>query len=187
MAYLLKSTYTRERGRSSMKAILPIFTAAYALVSLLFGAAALVLMGFASMELWEAVVTERGTSLSSRVAGAIESIGLMAVALVSLEMSQTVMEEEVVRRVHVSAPTRVRRYLSRFLVVVVVALAIESLVAVVQALHQQPEALPHAAAVAAGAAALLVAWGAFVRLNATAEQLEPEGIREARGEDHKVQ
>ena len=170
-----------------MKAILPIFTAAYALVSLLFGIAAFVLMGFSAAELWEAVVAGRGAPVPERVAGAIESIGLMAVALVSLEMAQTVMEEEVVRRVHVSAPTRVRRYLSRFLVVVVVALSIESLVAVVQALHQRPETLPHAAAVAMGAAALLVAWGVFVRLNATAESLEPEGIREARGEDHKVQ
>jgi len=170
-----------------MKAILPIFTAAYGLISLLFGLAAFVLMGFGAAELWEAVVTGREEPLPERVAGAIESIGLMAVALVSLEMAQTVMEEEVVRRVHVSAPTRVRRYLSRFLVVVVVALSIESLVAVVQALHQRPETLPHAAAVAIGAAALLVAWGAFVRLNATAESLEPEGIREARGEDHKVQ
>ena len=110
-----------------------------------------------------AVVAGRGEPVPERVAGAIESIGLMAVALVSLEMAQTVMEEEVVRRVHVSAPTRVRRYLSRFLVVVVVALSIESLVAVVQALHQRPETLPHAGAVAMGAAALLVAWGVFVR------------------------
>ena len=48
-------------------------------------------------------------------------IGLLTVALMALEMAQTVIEEEVLRRVHVSAPTRVRRYISRFLVVVVVA------------------------------------------------------------------
>jgi hypothetical protein len=102
-------------------------------------------------------------------------------------MSQTVVEEEVVRRVLVSAPTRVRRYLSRFLGVVVVALAIESLVAVVRALHERPETLPHAASVAVGAAALLAAWGVFVRMNRTVEELEPEGIDEARGEDHKLQ
>jgi hypothetical protein len=43
-----------------MRAILPIFTAAYGLISLLFGLAAFVLMGFGAAELWEAVVTERG-------------------------------------------------------------------------------------------------------------------------------
>jgi hypothetical protein len=146
-----------------------------------------VLTGFAFMELWEALFPPEARPLAARAATAIESIGLLAVALVGLEMSQTVVEEEVVRRVHVSAPTRVRRYLSRFLVVVVVALAIESLVAVVQSLHERPETLPYAAAVAAGAAAILAAWGVFVRLNRSVEELEPQGIDEARGEDHKVQ
>jgi hypothetical protein len=170
-----------------MKALLPLFTLGYAAVAFLFGAAAIILTGFALMELWTAVAPGDDQAIAARAAIAIESIGLLAVALVALEMAQTVVEEEVVRRVHVSAPTRVRRYLSRFLVVVVVALAIESLVAVVQALHERPETLPHAASIAIGAAALLAAWGAFVRLNRTVEELEPEGIEEARGEDHKVQ
>jgi hypothetical protein len=170
-----------------MKAVLPLFTIAYAAVALLFAAAALVVMGFAVVELWDALVPREGHGIAARAAKAIESIGMLAVALVALEMAQTVAEEEVVRRVHVSAPTRVRRYLSRFLVVVVVALAIESLVAVVQALHERPETLPHAASVAVGAAALLVAWGAFVRMNRSVEELEPEGIEKAQEEDHKVQ
>lgn len=168
-----------------MKAVLPLFTLAYAAVAVLFAAAALVVMGFALTELWQALTSDE--TVAARAARAIESIGLLAVALVALEMAQTVVEEEVVRRVHVSAPTRVRRYLSRFLVVVVVALSIESLVAVVQALHERPEMLPHAASVAVGAAALLASWGVFVRMNRAVEELEPEGIAEARGEDHKVQ
>lgn len=170
-----------------MKAVLPLFTIAYGAVALLFAIAALVLMGFALLELWQAVMPSGDQDLAGRAATAIESIGLLAVALVGLEMAQTVIEEEVVRRVHVSAPTRVRRYLSRFLVVVVVALSIESLVGVVQSLHERPEMLPHAASIAVGAAALLAAWGLFVRLNRTVEELEPEGIDEARGEDHKLQ
>jgi hypothetical protein len=68
-----------------------------------------------------------------------------------------------------------------------IALAIESLVGVVQALHERPETLPHAASVAVGAATLLAAWGVFIRLNRAGEELEPEGIDEARREDHKVQ
>src|SRR5687768_18383193 len=110
------------------------------------------------MELWQAVWTT-GIALPERASLVLESIGLVTVALMSLEMAQTVVEEEVVRRVHVSAPTRVRRYLSRFLVVVVVALSIESLVGVVEALHRNPGDLPRAASVAASAAALLIAWG----------------------------
>src|ERR671917_149957 len=134
-----------------MKAVLPLFTIAYAAVALLFAIAALIL-------LWDAARPAASQDLAARAATAIESIGLLAVALVGLEMAQTVVEEEVVRQVHVSAPTRVRRYLSRFLVVVVVALAIESLVGVVEALHEDPGNLPRAASVAVGAAALLIAW-----------------------------
>jgi hypothetical protein len=170
-----------------MKRILPLFTVAYAAVAAVFGIAAITLIGFAVGQLWRTVSPGAEAPLTSRAANAIEVIGMLAVALMALEMAQTVVEEEVVRRVHISAPTRVRRYVSRFLVVVVVALAVESLVGVMQALHENPPGLPLAAMVSIGAAALLAAWGVFVRLNRSVEELEPEGVDEARREDHKVQ
>jgi hypothetical protein len=170
-----------------MRFLIPVLTAVYAAIAAVFGIASVFLLGLAAMELWQAVVPGTGDALASRAAKAIESVGLITVSLMSLEMAQTVVEEEVVRRVHVSAPTRVRRYLSRFLVVVVVALSIESLVGVVEALHRDPSDLPRAASVAIGAAALLAAWGLFVRLNRSVEELEPEGLTEATREDAKVQ
>jgi hypothetical protein len=166
--------------------IFPLLTVVYGTIALVFGLASLALVGLAAVELWHAVMPGSDTALSARAAAAIESIGLITVALMALEMSQTVVEEEVLRRVHVSAPTRVRRYLSRFLVVVVVALSIESLVGVVEALHRNPRDLSQPAMVALGAAALLAAWGFFVRMNKSVEELEPEGINEARAEDAKV-
>ena len=166
---------------------MPILTIVYSAIALVFALSSLCLLVFAALELWEAVQLSSSAPLSMRAATAIESIGLITVSLMALEMAQTVIEEEVVRRVHVSAPTRVRRYLSRFLVVVVVALSIESLVGVVEALHEDPGNLPRAASVALGAAALLAAWGAFVRLNRSVEELEPEGLGEAQREDAKVQ
>src|SRR5688572_26916435 len=170
-----------------MKFVIRILTVVYAAIAAVFGLGSLCLLGLAAMELWEAVAPNDGATLAGRAAIAIESIGLITVSLMSLEMAQTVIEEEVVRRVHVSAPTRVRRYLSRFLVVVVVALSIESLVGVVEALHSDPSDLPRAASVAVGAAALLAAWGVFVRFNRVVEDIEPEGLRQATGEDAKVQ
>jgi hypothetical protein len=80
----------------------------------------------------------------------------------------------------------VRRFLSRFIVVVVVALSIECLVAVFEFIHESPEHLPHAASIGVAAAALLAAWGVFVRLNIAAETLEPEAMRDAKQEDRKV-
>ena len=168
-----------------MRLLIPLLTLLYSAIALVFGLASICLLVLAVLELWQAI--SGSSEVSSRAAAAIESIGLITVSLMALEMAQTVVEEEVVRRVHVSAPTRVRRYISRFLVVVVVALSIESLVGVVEALHENPADLPKAAAVALGAAALLAAWGVFVRLNRSVEELEPEGLGEAKREDTKVQ
>ncbi len=112
--------------------------------------------------------------------------GLLTIAVASLELGQTILEEEVVRNAHMSAPTRVRRFLSRFLVVIVVSLAIECLVAVFQLTHKDPERLPQAAFVGIAAGVILVAWGAFLQLNRSVEELEPEAMNEAKREDRKV-
>jgi hypothetical protein len=116
----------------------------------------------------------------------IEAIGLLAAAVVALQIAQTIAEEEVIRAAHVSGPTRVRRFLSRFLVVLVVALAIEGLVATFRALHENPTQLPAAASILLGTGALLAGWGVFIRLNRSAEELEPEAMAEAKREDRKL-
>jgi len=68
--------------------------------------------------------------------GIIEAVGLLAAAVVALQIAQTILEEEVIRDSHISAPTRVRRFLSRFLVVLIIALALEGLVAAFKAIHE---------------------------------------------------
>ena len=117
----------------------------------------------------------------------IEAVGLMAAAVVALQISETIVEEEILRDAHQSAPTRVRRFLSRFFVVVVVALAIEGLVATFKALHEDMASLGHAAALIGATALLLAAWGVFVFLNRSAEELEPEAMERAKAEDEKVE
>ena len=91
-----------------------------------------------------------------------------------------------VRSAHVSGPTRVRRFLSRFLEVVVVALAIESLVATFRAAHEDPAQLLNAAMMVSAVGVLLAGWGVFLRMNRYAEELEPEAMEEAKREDHKL-
>jgi hypothetical protein len=73
------------------------------------------------------------------------------------------------------------------MVVVIVSLSIEALVAVFQSLHKDPAQLPQASAIAVGAALLLAAWGVFVKLNKSAEELEPEAMEDAKSEDRKVE
>ena len=85
-----------------------------------------------------------------------------------------------------SAPTRVRRFLSRFMIVVIVSLSIEFLVAVFQLIHENPAQLPQASAIGIAAALMLAAWGLFIRLNKSAEEIEPEAMEKTKREDDKV-
>lgn len=169
-----------------MKLIPKVFAVGYLGTIALFVCCGLALIVFAAIELWHGLNPMVELPLRERFNLVLESIGLLTIAVVALELGQTILEEEVQREAQVSAPTRVRRFLSRFMVVVVVALAIESLVAVFELAHEDPARLPQAAAIAATAGVLLAAWGLFIRLNRSAEELEPEALERAKREDAKV-
>lgn len=164
--------------------VMGLFRWIHGLMAVLFAVSALVLIVIASRMGWAAV---SGGMDAAAAQGIIEAVGLLAAAVVALQIAETIAEEEVIRETDISAPTRVRRFLSRFLVVVVVALAIEGLVATFAAIHEDISQLLYASALIVAVAALLAAWGIFVRLNRYAEELEPEAMAEAKREDRKVQ
>lgn len=166
-----------------MKTVSRIFSFIHACMAGLFVIAALLLIVIASKGVWVALVDGLNREAAQQV---IEAIGLLAAAVVALQIAQTIAEEEVARAAHISGPTRVRRFLSRFMVVVVVAISIEALVATFRASHGEPLQLVYAASVLLAAGVLLAAWGVFVRLNVYAEILEPEAMAAAKSEDKKL-
>lgn len=170
-----------------MKIVNLLFRIGHAIVSLLFAASAVALIGFAGFQLWHGILPLDSPSFTQRLNAVLESIALLTVAVAALELSQTILEEEVQRTAQMSAPTRVRRFLSRFMVVLVVSLSIEALVSVFQFSREDPAKLPYAATVGLVAAALLIAWGVFIKLNRSAEELEPEAMEQAKQEDEKVE
>jgi len=166
-----------------MKSVLRVFAVIHGLMAFLFACAAQMLVMIAAKVGGSAFVGELSTAAAQRI---IEAVGLLAAAVVALQIAQTIAEEEVVRSAHVSGPTRVRRFLSRFLVVLIVALAIEALVVTFQGAHGDPAVLQYAAAMVFAVGALLAGWGVFIRLNRFAEELEPEAMQEAKREDRKL-
>ena len=170
-----------------MKALKIVFTAGYSGIIVLFVCCGFSLVVFAALELWRGIDLGQSLSLRDRFNSVLESIGLLTIAVASFELGQTILEEEVQREAHMSAPTRVRRFLSRFMIVVVVSLSIETLVAVFQFIHEDPSHLPQAGAIGVAAAFLLAAWGLFVKLNKDAEELEPEAMAKAKSEDAQVE
>jgi len=166
-----------------MKTILSLYAALHALTAFAFAAAAVVLIAVAGHAGFAAVM--QGIDISTAEA-VIEAVGLLAAAVVALQISQTVLEEEVVRDAHIGAPTRVRRFLSRFMVVIVVALSVEGLIATFKALREDPSQLLYGAALLVSVGFLLAGWGAFIWLNRAAEELEPEAMALAKSEDEKL-
>jgi len=166
-----------------VKILLRLFASLHALIAVLFVCASLVLIAIAARSGWHALA---GGLDAGAAQGIIEAIGLVAVAVVALQIAQTIVEEEVIREAQISAPTRVRRYLSRFLVVIVIALAVEGLVATFKALHDDLAQLPYAASILISVAVLLAGWGVFIRFNRSAEELEPDAMAEAKSEDRKL-
>ena len=169
-----------------MKSVHRLFIAGYILIAVLFMVSAAGLTVFSVLELWHGLNPASATEVNERHLAILESIGLLTVAVAALELGQTILEEEVQRQAHLSAPTRVRRFLSRFMVVVIVALSVETVVSVFNFSQSDPARLPQAATIGLAAAALLAAWGVFIRLNRSAEDLEPEAMAEAMREDEKV-
>ena len=165
-----------------MKHLLGLYSWVHAVIAVLFGMAAVMLIVIAARVAWSAFTSDLNASAAEII---IEAMGLLAAAVVALQISQTIAEEEVVRNAQISAPTRVRRFLSRFMVVIVVAVAVEALVATFKA-REHPELLLYAAATLTAVGVLLAAWGLFVRLNRYAEELEPEAMAEAKREDEKL-
>ncbi len=159
----------------------------YSSIVFFFICCALALIVFASIELWHGINPQETSPLRERFNAVLEGIGLLTIAVAALELGQTILEEEVVREAQMSAPTRVRRFLSRFMVVVIVSLSIETMVAVFQLIHDDPARLPQAASIGIAAALLLAGWGVFIRLNKSAEELEPEAMERAKSEDRKVE
>ncbi len=166
-----------------MKTVLRLISTAHGLMAFLFACAALILVVIATRVGWAALI---GGLDRAAAQGVIEAVGLLAAAVVALQIAQTIIEEEVIRDSHISAPTRVRRFLSRFLVVLVVALAIEGLVATFKSIHEDVAQLTYAAALLASVGVLLAGWGMFIRLNRYAEELEPEAMQAAKREDRKL-
>ncbi len=163
------------------------FIIGYSSIIVLLVGSAFSLIIFAIMELWQGINPTVTIPIRDRFNSILESIGLLTIAVVALELGQTILEEEVQRQSQISAPTRVRRFLSRFMVVIIVALSIECLVTVFEIAHKDASQLPQAASIGVAAGVLLAAWGVFIKLNKSAEELEPEAMERTKREDQKME
>ena len=148
-----------------IKATERFFALGFAAIVVLFAGCAIALIALSGIELWHAVHPGAVLSVAKRFNSILDCIAMLTIAMAAMELAQTVVEEEFDHETRLSAAARARRLLSRFLVVVIVSLAIESLVAIFKLAHDDPSKLMDAAFIAFAAAALLAAWGFFIRMD----------------------
>ena len=141
------------------------FALGFAIIVLMFASCAMALIAFAGLEFWQSVQPGAALTLNNRFDLILNCIAMLTIARAAMELAQTIVEEEFDYESRLGAAARSRRVLSRFLVVVIVSLAIESLVAIFKVVHGDLSNLSEAAYIAFAAAALLVAWGLFIRLD----------------------
>lgn len=146
-----------------------VFAVGYIAIIVMFTLCAFSLIAYGGIELWQAVHPATSQPLTKRFDRILECIAMLTIAMASLELADTILHEEFSSESRISHSARMRRVLSRFLLVVIIALAIESLVATFKFVHDDPTHLLGAASIALGAAALLVGWGLFVRVKSSSE------------------
>jgi len=141
------------------------FAMGFAVVIILFAGCAVALISFSGIDLWRAVQLNDALTLTKRFDLILDCIAMLTIAIAAMELAQTLVEEEFAHDSRLNAAARARLVLSRFLVVVIVSLAIESLVAIFKMMHDDPSKISEAAFIAFAAAALLIAWGVFIKLS----------------------
>lgn len=142
------------------------------LIMALFVVIAIVLIGLAFDRLWITATTFPRVSLDVL----FEAIGFTTVGVAVVELARTMYEEEIQSPIQMTAPLKIRHFLSRFLTVIVISLAIEFLTMVFRFSHKPDEFiyLYESAAVAFGASLLFASWALYNWTSVAVEKHERE-------------
>jgi hypothetical protein len=103
-----------------------------------------------------------------------EAIGFTTVSAAVFELARTMFDEELKSRTKMNAPRKIRRFVSRFMTVIIISLSIEFLTMVFRYSHKPDEFsyLYQSGVVAAGIALVFVAWSYFNKTSVGVEEWE---------------
>lgn len=148
----------------------------YALASLFLLAISVAMIGAAGLDIWRSAGA--GEPLKAAL---LDGIGLIVVSLAVFDVAKYLMEEEVLRERELRSATEARQTLTKFLVIIIIALTLEGLVFVLGAAGTDLSLLVYPAALLAVSALLVVSLALYVRLSSNAErQLTDQGDPTAR-------
>lgn len=147
--------------------------AIYLIASLALATISLSMIGYALIEVWKAI-----PSGGRLIYTMLDAVGLIVISLAVFDVSKYLLEEEVLRRGReLRSPREARQTLTKFLVIIIIAVSLEALVFIFGTGSEHIEHLLYPAALLMASVALIVALGVFQRLSVGTER----GQRDADG------
>lgn len=144
-----------------MASIELVSKAFYTLAAFLLTLLSLTLLGVAAYRLTVEVVRGRDP-----LHQALESIGLVTIALAVFDVGKYLFEEELVRERQLRSVIEARRSLTKFFTIIIIALSLESIVLVFEAKLRDVTELVYPTGLMAVAVAAMIGLGLFQRLSA---------------------
>ena len=100
----------------------------------------------------------------------IDAVGYVVISIAVFDVSKYLMEEEVLHGRELSSAGEARRSLTKFVVIISIAVLLEALVAIFAATKDDPTKLLYPTLLLVAGTLLIVGLGVFQRLTATVEQ-----------------
>jgi hypothetical protein len=133
--------------------------------------AALMMMAFALivMALWNAVTAAlAGAPLDAL----LDAVGLIIIAMAVGDVGKSLYEEEIVRERELASAIEARQNLTKFMVIICIAVALEGVVHVLRAANEETRALLPPVLLVLSAAVLMVGLGVYQKLSGPIEATE---------------
>jgi len=147
-----------------MKTIDIISNILYSLVSIALIGIALSMIGYAGWEVWQAM--GNGMNQAKRM---LDAVGLLVISVAVFDVAKYLMEEEVLRDRELRSPSEARETLTKFIVILTIAVGLEALVFIFGAGKEDVNNLLYPTLLLVSAAIMIVSLGIYQRLSIVSE------------------
>lgn len=148
----------------SVNVVFGIANAVYTIISLTLALISVAMVTYAVSEVWIAIAA--GAGIIGKI---LDAIGLIVVAVAVFDVAKYLMEEEVLRDRELRSAREARRTLTKFIVIITIAVNLEALVFIFGAGSTDISTLLYPTALLTAGTLMVVGLGIFQRLSVSAE------------------
>jgi polyferredoxin len=148
----------------SVNVVFGIANAVYTIISLTLALISVAMVTYAVWEVWIAIAA--GAGIIGKI---LDAIGLIVVAVAVFDVAKYLMEEEVLRDRELRSAREARRTLTKFIVIITIAVNLEALVFIFGAGSTDISTLLYPTALLTAGTLMVIGLGIFQRLSVSAE------------------